>query len=82
MGSVVTWALDKQTCGSLQNFIMLLSLDFIILDQITDMSLNGLRRQVSNHDKTQAETQMDEPLVSLDPGHQVSTSGAHLLSLC
>jgi hypothetical protein len=68
MSSVVTWALEKQTCGSLQNSIMLLGLDFMPLDQIVDMSLNGLRRRVATHDKTQTETQMDEPSVALDPG--------------
>jgi hypothetical protein len=68
-------------CGSLQNFVMLLSLDFMPLDQIVDMSLNNLRRKVATHDKIQIETWMDEPVVALDPKHQVSTSGAYPLSL-
>jgi len=48
---------------------MLLSLDFMPLDQSVDMSINGLRRQVANHDKTKTETQMDELLVALYLGH-------------
>jgi hypothetical protein len=80
VGSVVTWALEKQTCRSLQNSVMLLGLDFMPLDQSVDMSLNGLRRRVATHDKTQTETQMDEPSVALDLGHRVSASGAHPLS--
>jgi hypothetical protein len=61
---------------------MLLGLDFMPLDQIVDMSLNGLRRRVATHDKTQTRTQMDELSVALDLGHQVSSSGAHPLSFC
>jgi hypothetical protein len=80
VGSVVTWALAKQTCGSLQNSVMLLSLDFMPPDQIGHMSLNGLRRRVATRDKTQTETQMDEPSVALDPEHRVSASGAPPLS--
>jgi hypothetical protein len=45
---------------------MLLDLYFIPLEQIGDMSLNGLRRQVATRDKTQTETRMDEPSVALD----------------
>jgi hypothetical protein len=48
-------------CGSLQNSVMLLGLDFMPPDQIANMSLNGLRRRVATHDKTQTRTQMDEP---------------------
>jgi hypothetical protein len=69
VGSMVMWALAKKMCGSLQNSIMLLGLDFMPLDQIANMSLNGLRRRVATHDKTQTETQMDEPSVALDLGH-------------
>jgi hypothetical protein len=57
---------------------MLLGLDFMPLDQIGHMSLNGLRRRVATHDKTQTETQMDEPSVALDLEHWVSASGAPL----
>jgi hypothetical protein len=42
---------------------------FYALDQIGHMSLNGLRRRVATHDKTQTGTQMDEPSVALDPEH-------------
>jgi hypothetical protein len=55
---------------------MLLGLDFMPPDQIGHMSLNGLRRRVATRDKTQTETQMDEPSVALDPEHWVSASGA------
>jgi hypothetical protein len=60
---------------------MLLSLDFMPLDQISHMSLNGLRRRVATINKTQTETQMHEPSVALDPKHLVSTIGAPTLSL-
>jgi hypothetical protein len=45
---------------------MLLGLDFMPLDQIDHMSLNGLRRRVATRDKTQTGTQMHEPSVALD----------------
>jgi hypothetical protein len=61
---------------------MMLGLDFIPPDQIVDMSLNGLGRRVSSHDKTQTGTQMDELSVPLDPRHLVLASGAPLLSFC
>jgi hypothetical protein len=54
---------------------MPLGLDFMPLDQIGHMSLNGLKRRVATRDKTQTETQMGEPSVALDPKHQVSTRG-------
>jgi hypothetical protein len=69
VGSMVTWALAKQTCGSLRNFVMLVSFDFMTPNQISNMSLNDLRRRVANHDKTQIETGMDEVLVALDLRH-------------
>jgi hypothetical protein len=63
-------------CESLQNSVMMLSLDFMPPYQISNMSLNGLRRRVVICDKTLTETQMDEPSIALDPWHQVSSSGA------
>jgi hypothetical protein len=45
---------------------MLLGLDFMPLDQIDHMSLNGLRRRVATLDKNQTETHMHESSVSLD----------------
>jgi hypothetical protein len=39
---------------------------FYAPDQIGHMSLNGLRRRVATHDKTQIKTQMGEPSVALD----------------
>jgi hypothetical protein len=59
---------------------MLPGLDFMVLDQIGHMSLNGLRRRVATRDKTQTETQMHELSVALDLKHMVSTSGAPMLS--
>jgi hypothetical protein len=46
---------------------MPLGLDFIPQDQIGHMSLNGLRRRVAIHDKTQTNIRMGKPSVSLDP---------------
>jgi hypothetical protein len=69
-------------CKSLQDFIMLLGLDFMPLNQIFDMSFNGLRVRFATHNKTQNETRMDKPSVALDLGHRGSTSGAHRLSFC
>jgi hypothetical protein len=70
----------KQTCGSLQKSVMLLSLDFMPPDQIGHISLNGLRRRVATRDKTQTGTQMHKPSVALDSEHRVSASGAPTLS--
>jgi hypothetical protein len=49
-------------------------------DQIANMSLNDLRRQVETRDKTLTGTQMDEPSVALDSGHRVSFKGTPLPS--
>jgi hypothetical protein len=62
--SIGPW--KKQMCKSLRNFVMLLGLDFMLLEQSVDMSLDGLRRQVATRDKTQTKTWMDEPSVALD----------------
>jgi hypothetical protein len=51
-------------------------------NQIVNMSLNDLRRQVATHDKNQTGTQMDEPSIALDTGHQVSASGAPPMLFC
>jgi hypothetical protein len=69
VGSVVMGLGQTDMCKRLQNFVMLLGLDFMPPDQIANMSLNGLRRRVATRDKTQTGTQMDEPLVALDLGH-------------
>jgi hypothetical protein len=74
--------LAKQTCGSLQNFVMLLGLNFIPPNQIGHMSLNGSRRQVETIDKTQTETRMHEPPIALDPEHWSLAIGALMLSFC
>jgi hypothetical protein len=45
VGSVVTWALAKNTCvGAYETPLYALGLDFMPPDQIANMSLNGLRR--------------------------------------
>jgi len=77
MGSLFAWALVKQTCESLQTYFMLGGLDFMPLEQISNMSVNCLRRQVV----TPNNTIMDESLVELDLRHWVLTSGAHPLSI-
>jgi hypothetical protein len=86
MGSVVTWSLDKNTCRILRNSIMPLSLDFMPSDQITNMSLNDLRRRIATHDKNLTMDQMDEPSVEWtqsiglqlwDSGHWVLLNEAH-----
>jgi hypothetical protein len=59
---------------------MLLGVAFMPADQIVNMSLNGLRRQVATHDKNQIGTRMDEPSIALNLGHQVSASGSPFLS--
>jgi hypothetical protein len=61
---------------------MLLGLDFMTPDQISSMSLNGMRRRVATCKKIITETRMDELLVSLDMRHSVSASGGPPLSLC
>ncbi len=80
----VAWNLSKQNCGSLQNSIMMLDLDFMPSDQIGHMSLNGLRRRVATIDKTQTQTgtRIYELSVALDLEYLVSTIGAPTVSLC
>jgi hypothetical protein len=51
VGSMITWDLDKKTCESLQKSIISFVLDFMPLDQITNMSLNGLSMRVETHNK-------------------------------
>jgi hypothetical protein len=46
---------------------MLLGLDFMPLDQILNVSLNGFRKQVATHHKTLTGTQMDEPSLCWTP---------------
>jgi hypothetical protein len=67
VGSVFTLSLAKYTCGSLWNFVMPLSLDFMPPDQIGHMSLNGLNKRVATCDKTKTGTRMGKPSVALDP---------------
>jgi hypothetical protein len=66
LASIVTWALAKHNFSSLRKSSMLPSLDFMPLDQIDHISLNGLRRRVETHDKTQSGTQMHGSSVALD----------------
>jgi hypothetical protein len=74
------WTLAKKTCGSLQKYFIPLGLDFMSLDQIGHIFMNGLRRRFATHDKTQINTWMGKPLVALDPELWDSSSGAHSLS--
>jgi hypothetical protein len=59
VGSVVAWALAKEMYESLWNSVMLLGLDFIPLDQISNISPNDLRRRVATCDKNLTGTQID-----------------------
>ena len=68
-GSVFTWTLDKQMCEILQNSTVLLGLYFVPTNQIVNIYMNGLRRQVSTCDKTLTWPWMDEPSISLDLEH-------------
>jgi hypothetical protein len=61
---------------------MMLNLDFMPPNQIGHMSLNELRRQVANRDKTQTRTRVHEPSIALDLEHRVSASRAPTLSFC
>jgi hypothetical protein len=61
---------------------MMLSLDFMPLDEIANMSLNALRRRVETRDKTLIGPRMYEPSVALDPWHHDSVSGEPPFSFC
>jgi len=67
MGSIIMWALTKHTCGSLQKSIMLLGLDFMPLDQILNVSLNGLKKRVATCHKTVIRAWMYEMMIVLKP---------------
>jgi hypothetical protein len=77
---MVMWALARKTCESLQNSVIPLSLEIMRLDQIVNMSLNGLRRRVSTRDKTLTGPQMDELSLALYSRQRVSSRGVPLLS--
>jgi hypothetical protein len=49
LASVVTWALAKQTCGSLRNSVMLLGLDFMPPDQIGPHVLEWIEEASGNY---------------------------------
>jgi hypothetical protein len=66
--------------GAYKTPLCSLGLDFMPPDQIGHMSLNGLRRRVATHDKTQTRTRMGELSIELDSKHRVSSSGAPPLS--
>jgi hypothetical protein len=80
VGSVVTRALEKTYVKELRELRYASQFGHYNPDQIANMSLNGLRRQVETHDKTLTWTQMDEPSVALDSGHHVSARGTPLPS--
>jgi hypothetical protein len=67
VGSMVTWALTKRHARAYETCYAA-RFGFYAPNQIVNMSLNGLRRRVATHDKTQTKTQMDEPSVALDLG--------------
>jgi hypothetical protein len=68
VGSVVTWALAKYSLWDLMKLIYSTQFGFYASDQIVNMSLNGLRRQVATHHKTLIGPLMDEPSIALDLG--------------
>jgi hypothetical protein len=83
VGSMVVWALAKNTCARAYKTLLCCSVWILCpWTKLPTCPLNGLRRRVATHDKTQTKTQMDELLVALDPGHRVSASGAPPLSFC
>jgi hypothetical protein len=64
---------------SLQNSVTSLGCDFVPLDQIVIVSLNGFRRRVATRHKTQTMPQIDEPSVPLDSWHWIPVRGTPLL---
>jgi hypothetical protein len=54
---------------------MMIGVDFMPSNQISNMSLNGLRRRVANHNKTKTRTHMDEPSIVLCLGHMFHLVG-------
>jgi hypothetical protein len=64
---------------SLWNSVMSPGCDFVPLDQIVIVSLNGFRRQVATCHNTQTVPRIDETLVLLDSWHQIPARGTPLL---
>jgi hypothetical protein len=64
--------------GILINSVILLGLDFMPPDKISNIFLNDLRRKVVTHDKTLIKPHMDELSYSLDSEHQVTSKGTPL----
>jgi hypothetical protein len=74
--------LGKKICGGLQKFVMILSFNFIPPDQISNMSLNELKRRFATRNKNLTQHQMDELLIALDLGKLVLFRGNPQLSFC
>jgi hypothetical protein len=64
--SMVMWTLAKNSCNNLRNLIMLLVLNFMLSNQIPNVSLNGFKRRVVTYHKILTWPWMDEPLVVLE----------------
>jgi hypothetical protein len=58
--------LGKKTHESLHNSIMPLDFDFMLSDQIVNMSMNGLRRRVATHHKNIIGPPMEKLSVALE----------------
>jgi hypothetical protein len=67
--------LGKTNVRELTKLCYVVRFGFYALEQMIKMSMNGFRRRVATHYKTQTGTQMDKSLVVLDPGHWVSAIG-------
>jgi len=76
----IVWVLKKNTFEILWISITLLGLDFIPLEKLFIMLLNGLKRLVATFDKNQTKTHMDKLFIALDMGHWISSSWAHRMS--
>jgi hypothetical protein len=67
--------LGKKICGGLQKSVMILSFYFMPPDQISNMSLNELKRRFATRNKNITQPKMDELLIALDLGNLVLFRG-------
>lgn len=69
MGGMIMWALTKHIFWSSHNPNMLPGLDFLPLDKIHKLPLNGLSKWVATCHKTMIETWFDETMIELEFKH-------------
>jgi hypothetical protein len=79
VGTVVMWALVIQTFFILHNSVTSPGCDFVPLDQIVIVSLNGFSRRVTTRHNTQTVPRIDRTPVLLDSWHQILAMGTPLL---